>query len=369
MLRRGRAFLIGMAALLTMLLVPTTFTTEAAPTPCADAFFTISYVDPVSGATVELFDDSSQKFGVPVGVDLTFNIFPDYTKASLKGKEVKFSSPNQFLTYTPGSASDTDGGNFTYKQNLPNDRPNVNWQLIWKKGDVDATGTPLGDSVLSFNAVIDPANVIDPVTGAEMAKGGLMTIGVQIAGARCGPKIEIYGTPNGGGGPGPQPCPGIVVDIYYEATDGKFYPAIPVVQSPTNTQFEGPSLGNNVLYVITPLGQSNQPVVFDKILHHVDKFFRQTIDAAKSDPVGAARTIQNGTVSFVFWNKNSNTWNGQTLFIKTTAKSVGLDTTTFISKTSPNGAIVNLCSVHKEVRISATPFAPVGTAYPDPFAP
>ena len=35
MLRRSRAFLIGMAAVLTMLLVPATFTTEAAPTPCA----------------------------------------------------------------------------------------------------------------------------------------------------------------------------------------------------------------------------------------------------------------------------------------------------------------------------------------------
>jgi hypothetical protein len=374
MLRRSRAFLIGMAAVLTMLLVPATFTTEAAPTPCADVFFVISYIDPVTDTLVDVFDDSNAKFGIPVGVELTFKITPNYLgNVALRGKEVKFSSPNQFLTFIPGSASDTAGANFTYKQNLPNDRPNVNWQLIWKKGDVSSAGAPFdnvndADGVLSFKAVIDPANVVDPIGGGILAKGALLTIGTQIAGARCSAKIEIYGTPRGGG-PGPQPCPGIVVDIYYEANDGKFYPAIKVEQSPTNTQFAGPSLGNNVLYVITPLGQSNQPVVFDKILHHVDRFFRQDALLAISNPAGAGKTIQNGIISSVFWNKNSNTWNGQTLIIKTVAKSVGLDTTTFVSKLSPNGAIVNLCSVHKEVRISANAVPPQGIEYPDPFAP
>jgi len=248
-LRRGKTLIISLAALLALVILPAAFPTAASDTgPCADIGMTISYVDPVTGAPRTIVDNPSAKFGVPVNTVLNFTV--TLKNPALAGREVKFSSPNQFLQLDTTSIS--DGGVVKFNPFVPdpamnpaNPRTNVNWEISWAKPN---------DGSVTFKATIHEDNLDDPTTPAldqDLTKGRLMTIGAKVQGARCSAKIEIYGLP-GGGGPGPvPPCPGINVAIYFEANDGNFYPVYPIVQSPTNTQFEGPGVGKRVIYVIT----------------------------------------------------------------------------------------------------------------------
>lgn len=336
MRRKGLALLVSLVAVLSMVMLPNSFAADAAPSPCQDIKFTIDYIDPGTGNPVTLFDDSSQKFGVPVGVTLNFTIYPNYP--ALNGKQVKFNSPNQFLQLTAASIS--DGG--TAKFNLPQQRPNVNWVITWLAGDTNA------DNVLTFQATIHPDNL--NFGTPDKQKGALMTLGAQVQGGRCSAKIEIYGTP-APPPPGPDVCPGIIVDIRYESTDGNFYPVKPIVQGPGNTQYEGPGVNYRVEYTIyTPA----YPALFVIPLKQEDRFNRQTILSANTVPLGPTITINNaGPVRKVTFNP----WKGEKKIIITRALTQGLDTVLNFSFNA-NGTVNNLCSTHREVRIGAQPLPP-----------
>jgi hypothetical protein len=331
-----------------MVMVPATFTTEAAPSSCNDIGMTIDYGDPPT----TIFDDPSLKFGAPVETILNFTI--TLKNPALAGKEIKFNSPNQFLQLIApplGANSVSDGGIIKY--NVPSTRQNVNFEIRWPTG---------GDGVLTFQAKIHEDNVDDPTNpdpSVVLAKGALMTIGAKVLGGRCGAKIELYGLPEP---PGLEPgeCEGIVLDMYYEYTDGNFYPVIPIVQGPGNTQYKGPQVGKRVWYVITPLGG---PTVFIHALQQTDTFNRQTILLANSTDAGAVPAIQNtpgSTPNKVLFNVVLPGWFGGIKGIGTSAETAGLDTVTFVSRfTNNKGPVNGLCSTHREVRISTDPVPPI----------
>lgn len=342
--RRGLAALVSLFTVLTMLLIPTSPSTSAAPVPCGDIRFTITYIDPVTSNPVTVFDDSNVKFGLPVETELTFKV--EVTNPAVLGNEIKFGSPNQFLELNVASIS--DGGVPKFNPFVANPvmnpadlRQNINWEINWAKPN---------DGAVTFKASIHKDDLDDPTTPAldqSLAKGRLLTIGAKVQGGKCSAKIEIFGLPNGGG-PGPNPpCTGISVAIFFESTDGNFYPVINNVQSPTNTQFSGPGVGFKVKYIIT------SPSPFPEFpLKETDSFNRQTILSATA--AGILPVINNaGPVRKVVFNG----WAGQQKEVITRVLTQGLDTVTFVS-TNPNGTINNLCSLHKEVRLSATPFPP-----------
>lgn len=349
MLRRGSLTLVSLVALVAMLVLPGTFTSEAAPSPCADISFILSYTGP--SGLVEIPDDNNTKFGVPVGIPLTFTIEVDTdARPALVDKQIVFKSPNQFLQLIEpplGANSISDDGEFKY--NIPSTRQNVNFEVKWPKGD------ETGDDLVSFQAMIHPDNLVKgPIPGQL---GELMTLTAQVAQGRCTAKLEIRGTP-GGGGPGPQPCPGIDVQIEYEASDGNFYPVIEIFQGPGNSQFEGPGVGGQVRYTITPLGG---PIDFTVKLHQTDTFNRQFIDTATTTDVGSTPFKQNNASppNKALFDKVVPGWDGGTKVVTTTALTRGLDTVTFISRfQSSTGPVNSLCSTHKEVRIAASPLAP-----------
>jgi hypothetical protein len=337
MRRKGLALLVSLIAVLSMVMVPAAFTTEAAPQPCSDIKFTIDYTDPATSLPVTLFDDSNAKFGVPVETDLLFTIF---VNPALANKEVKFGSPNQFLQLIApplGANSVSDGGIIKY--NVPSTRQNVNFEIRWPTG---------GDGVLTFHAKIHADNLL--FGNPDHTKGALMTLGARVQGGRCSAKIEIYGIP-APPPPGPDLCPGIIVDMYYEWTDGNFYPVKPDQQN-SNVQYDGPGVNFRVKYVITtPV----TPLLFIIPVKETDSFNRQTILSASANPVGPVITINNaGPVRKVTFNP----WKGETKTIFTRALTQGLDTVTFVS-TNVNGTVNNLCSTHREVRISAAPVDPL----------
>lgn len=353
MRRKGIALSVSLIAVLSMLVLPNSFSTEAAPAPCGAIRFFIDYIDPATGNPVTLMDDSNTKFGVPVETDLTFTVVPN---PAMAGKAVKFNSPNQFLQLiVPPLGADSISDTHTVKYNAyipspPPARQNVNFEITWPQGDTTSDGT------LQFKARIHQDNLDNPATPAldhSLLKGRLLTIGTSVAGGRCGAHIEIYGTPNNPP-PGPDICLGLNVKIYFQSTDGNFYPVVPVVQSPTNSQFSGPGVGYKVKYVITspvPFGVLN-PV---NRLRETDTFNRQKINSATA--TGIVPVITNNVnppnkVAFF-------PWTGQQKEIITTALTAGLDTVTFVSTNPKKGnAVVSLCSVHREVRIGATPLAP-----------
>jgi hypothetical protein len=337
MRRKGIALFVSLLAVVSMVMLPNGLATDAAPSPCADIKFTIDYIDPGTSNPVTLFDDSSAKFGVPVGVPLTFTIYPNYP--ALNGKQVKFNSPNQFLQLNTASIS--DGG--TAKFNLPQQRPNVNWVITWPTGDTNA------DNVLTFQATIHPDNLLFGTP--DQKKGALLTVGAQVQGGKCGAKIEIYGIP-APPPPGPDVCPGILVAMEYEFTDGNFYPVHPIVQGPGNTQYAGPGVGFRVRYTITTPAS---PSLFVIPLKQEDRFNRQTILSAVTVPVGPVVTINNaGPVRKVTFNP----WKGETKIIVTRALTQGLDTVLNLSFNA-NGTVNNLCSTHRELRIAAAPLPPI----------
>jgi hypothetical protein len=316
MLRPLHLILISAAAVLAMLAIPVAPPTAAAPSPCGDLGFTISW----AGGSVT--DDSSVKFDVPVSTELTITV--TRKKASLAGKELSFSSPNQFLQLIPGSISDGGVARF----NLPQQRSNVNFIVRWADG---------GDGVVTFKAMIHPDNLL--FGNPQRTRGALMTIGARIQGGVCGAKIEINGVPGGGGpAPEPGPCPGITLVGSYSTNGGQtFLPLIEISQG-ANSQFAGPRVGDLVRYVITP----SVPTAVNQPLTLTVSTNRQQITSAPGGTISADKK------KVVF------PWTGQTLTAQARALTTGLDTVTFVARNPARGnAVVSLCSTHLELRIAA----------------
>lgn len=320
---------LGLVAALSLVVLPGATVGLAAPNVCSTIQIAVDYTDPTTNTLVTINGDASSHFPVPVGVPLTFKLFP---AAEYSGLPITFNSPNQYLVLNTGSLSDNGASSF----NTPQTIPNVNFIVKWPVGDTS------NDGQVSFVATVDPSNVPPGKTS-----GALLTVGAHIQGGRCGAHLEIFGVGAGGPGPGPGPCPGISVFVEFEKANGTYAPVMAATQSPTNTQYSGPGVGKHVRYTIT--SSNGQP--FTPALQLIGSFNRQTIESAS----GAANTIVNSsTPRKVFFNKTSATWSGQTLIITTVATTIGLDTVRFDSL-NRNGTINSRCSTHRELRIAATP--------------
>lgn len=117
-----------------------------------------------------IVDNSSGKVAFPV--DTPFILQVEVRNPDLVGKPVTFSSPNPWLTLV-GDGHISDYGVAT---------ANTNFKINWPAGN---------DGHLAATVKILPSDII---AGTNPPRGNLMTIGIQVQGARCNPKIEIYGT-------------------------------------------------------------------------------------------------------------------------------------------------------------------------------
>lgn len=115
-------------------------------------------------------DNASQKYPFPVNQDFTLHV--EVRGSKVYGNSVTFASYNPWIQLVNGGEI-SDGGTTTGQ---------TNFKVTWPKGN---------DGDLTLRAKILSSNLI-----RNTNRGNLITIGAQIAGAKCGPKLELYGVPS-----------------------------------------------------------------------------------------------------------------------------------------------------------------------------